>query len=96
MEIPPLFQVCPELNLQELYCLPFIRPTLFRKNLFPRNAPLFTGQAELSELSGVKLRSIQMYEQRVNSIDKAQAGTVYKLSRVLGCTVEDLLESPEM
>lgn len=51
---------------------------------------------ELSKLSGVKLRSIQMYEQRVNSIDKAQAGTVYKLSRVLGCTVEDLLESPEM
>lgn len=53
-------------------------------------------QAELSELSGVKLRSIQMYEQKVNSIDKAQAGTVYKLSRVLGCTVEDLLENPEI
>jgi len=30
--------------------------------------------------SGVKLRSIQMYEQRINNIDKAQAGTVYKLS----------------
>lgn len=53
-------------------------------------------QAELSELSGVKLRSIQMYEQKVNSIDKAQAGTIYKLSRVLECTVEDLLENPEM
>lgn len=53
-------------------------------------------QAELSELSGVKLRSVQIYEQKVNSIDKAQARTVYKLSRVLGCTVEDLLESPEM
>ncbi|MDY4970111.1 MAG: helix-turn-helix transcriptional regulator [Lachnospiraceae bacterium] len=52
-------------------------------------------QAELSRLSGVKLRSIQMYEQKVNDIDKAQAGTVYKLSRVLGCTVEDLLENPE-
>lgn len=52
-------------------------------------------QAELAKLSGVKLRSIQMYEQRVNDIDKAQAGTVYKLSRVLGCTVEDLLENPE-
>ena len=52
-------------------------------------------QAELSKLSGVKLRSIQMYEQKVNDIDKAQAGTVYKLSRVLGCTVEDLLENPE-
>lgn len=52
-------------------------------------------QAELAELSGVKLRSIQMYEQKVNDIDKAQAGTIYKLSRVLGCTVEDLLENPE-
>ncbi|MBS6196516.1 MAG: helix-turn-helix transcriptional regulator [Clostridiales bacterium] len=52
-------------------------------------------QAELAKLSGVKLRSIQMYEQKGNDIDKAQAGTVYKLSRVLGCTVEDLLESPE-
>lgn len=38
-------------------------------------------QSELSELSGVKLRSIQMYEQKVNSIDKARAGTVYKLFR---------------
>lgn len=52
-------------------------------------------QVELAELSGVKLRSIQMYEQKVNDIDKAQAGTVYKLSRVLGCAVEDLLEEPE-
>lgn len=52
-------------------------------------------QTELAKLSGVKIRSIQMYEQKVNDIDKAQAGTVYKLSRVLGCTIEDLLESPE-
>lgn len=52
-------------------------------------------QMELAKLSGVKLRSIQMYEQKVNDIDKAQAGTVYKLSRVLGCTIEDLLENPE-
>lgn len=53
-------------------------------------------QTEFANLSGVKLRSIQMYEQKVNNIDKAQAGTVYKLSRVLGCTVEDLLENPEV
>ena len=52
-------------------------------------------QAELAKLSGVKLRSIQMYEQKVNDIDKAHAGPVYKLSRVLGCTIEDLLENPE-
>lgn len=52
-------------------------------------------QTELAKLSGVKLRSIQMYEQKVNNIDKAQVGTIYKLSRVLGCMVEDLLENPE-
>ena len=53
-------------------------------------------QTELAKLSGVKLRSIQMYEQKVNNIDKAQAGTLYKLSRVLGCTIENLLENPEL
>lgn len=51
-------------------------------------------QAELAKASGVSLRSIQMYEQRVNDIDKAQAQTVYKLSRVIGCAMEDLLETP--
>lgn len=52
-------------------------------------------QTELAKLSGVHLRSIQMYEQKINDIDKAQVRTVYKLSRVLGCTVEELLETPE-
>ena len=51
-------------------------------------------QTELAKRSGVSLRSIQMYEQRVNDIDKAQAQTVYKLSRVIGCSIEDLLERP--
>ena len=51
-------------------------------------------QAELSKNSGVNLRSIQMYEQRVNDIDKAQAKTLYRLSRSLGCDIEDLLENP--
>ena len=51
-------------------------------------------QAELAKISGVSLRSIQMYEQRVNDIDKAQAQTIYKLSRVIGCSMEDLLEKP--
>lgn len=52
-------------------------------------------QSELAKLSVVNVRSIQLYEQRVNNIDKAEAHTLYKLSRVLGCGVEDLLESPE-
>ena len=51
-------------------------------------------QSELANLSGVNLRSIQMYEQRNNDIDKAQGQTLYKLSAVLGCNIEDLLEKP--
>ena len=52
-------------------------------------------QQELADLSGVKVRSIQLYEQRINDIDKAQAHTLYKLSVVLDCDIEDLLEEPE-
>lgn len=51
-------------------------------------------QIELARLSGVNFRSIQMYEQRVNDIDKAQGHTLFKLARVLGCSIEDLLEYP--
>ncbi|MDY2678200.1 MAG: helix-turn-helix transcriptional regulator [Oscillospiraceae bacterium] len=53
-------------------------------------------QPELAEQSGINVRNIQMYEQRVNDIDKAQSQTLYKLSRVLGCDIEDLLENPMM
>ena len=53
-------------------------------------------QSELAGQAGVKLRNIQMYEQRYHDIDKAQAQTLYKLSRVLGCNIEDLLENPMM
>lgn len=49
-------------------------------------------QSELSRFAEVELRSIQMYEQRRNDINKAQAETIYKLARVLGCNIEDLLE----
>jgi DNA-binding Xre family transcriptional regulator len=51
-------------------------------------------QSELAEMSGVKLHSIQLYEQRVNDIDKAQAQTLFKISLALGCRMEDLLENP--
>lgn len=56
-----------------------------------RTAYGFT-QAELAERSGVSLRSIQMYEQRNKNINKANADTIYCLAKVLGCTMEDLIE----
>ena len=56
-----------------------------------RTAYGFT-QAELAERSGISLRSIQMYEQRNKNINKASADTMYSLAKVLGCTMEDLIE----
>ena len=49
-------------------------------------------QAELAKRSGVSLRSIQMYEQRNKDINKASVETVHSLAKVLGCTMEDLIE----
>ena len=49
-------------------------------------------QAELAKRSGVSLRSIQMYEQRNKDINKSSVLTVHSLAKVLGCTIEDLIE----
>ncbi len=35
---------------------------------------------------------IQQYEQRAKDINKASAGNLFVLARVLGCKAEDLLE----
>lgn len=53
---------------------------------------LSNAQSELAIHSGVSLRSIQMYEQRNKDINKASAETLLKLSKALGCTMEDLIE----
>lgn len=45
-------------------------------------------QSELAEQSGVTLRMIQAYEQGDQDILKAEARTVFALSRVLGCAPE--------
>ena len=50
-------------------------------------------QAALAKLSGVSLRSIQMYEQRNKDINKASVETIYRIAKVLGCAIEDLMEN---
>ena len=50
-------------------------------------------QGELAKRSGVSLRSIQMYEQRNKDINKAHAETILRLSKTLGCRMEDLIET---
>jgi len=49
-------------------------------------------QSALALISGVSLRSIQMYEQRNKDINKAQADTLRALGKVLYMSVEELLE----
>lgn len=50
-------------------------------------------QKELAIKSGVSLRMIQLYEQRVNDINKASAIVLYKLSISLKVDMRDLLET---
>lgn len=49
-------------------------------------------QRELAELSGVPVRTIQQYEQRQKSINKAQAEYLVMLAQALCCGVEELIE----
>ncbi len=49
-------------------------------------------QKELARKSGASLRSIQMYEQRKKNINKASIEVIYQIARVLGCSMEDLIE----
>lgn len=61
-------------------------------NLKIRRLQAGFSQKELSELSGVPLRTIQQYEQRQKNINKAQAEYLFLLSQALCCRVEDLIE----
>lgn len=49
-------------------------------------------QKQLAEKAEVSIRNIQMYEQRHNDINKAQADILFRLSKTLGCNMEDLFE----
>ena len=50
-------------------------------------------QRELAEKSGVNLRTLQQYELRAKDINKAAAETLLKLSKTIGCKIEDLIEN---
>lgn len=75
----------------------FIHERLAKRPLGPTHLATFRRafgltQQELAAQSGVSLRSIQMYEQRQKSINRAQAGNLQALARVLCCGMEDLME----
>lgn len=69
-----------------------VRAAYPETNLKRIRAAYGCSQSELAKMSGVSLRSIQMYEQRNKDINKAQSDSLYRLAKALGCTMEDLLE----
>ena len=49
-------------------------------------------QSGLAKLSGIHLRNIQLYEQRVQDINHASAARIRELAKCLSCSIEDLME----
>ena len=49
-------------------------------------------QKKLAELAGVNKRMVEHYEQGFHDINKAEGMTLYKLSKALGCHMEELLQ----
>ena len=49
-------------------------------------------QSELAAQTGISVRTLQQYEQRQKNINHAQTETLLRLSKVLDCTIEDLVE----
>ena len=52
-------------------------------------------QKQLAELADIPIRMIQHYEQRQKNLNKAQTEYLVRLSKILNCDIEDLLELTE-
>ncbi len=92
-EVLRLYPTLHEADITKFYDVAepyFKKPTITNLKMMRQFRGL--SQRELSLLSSVDLRSIQMYEQRRNDINKAQAETLYRLSKAIGCRIEDILE----
>ena len=49
-------------------------------------------QSELSELSGINIKSIAAYEQTPEKINKASVESVYNLADCLACDIKDIIQ----
>ncbi len=50
-------------------------------------------QKDIATLSGINIKSIAVYEQDPEKINKASLETAYQLADSLGCNIEELIES---
>jgi transcriptional regulator with XRE-family HTH domain len=53
-------------------------------------------QSELSEATGIPLKSIQRYEQVAKKVDAARLDTLCTLSEVLDCKITDIIEDEKL
>ena len=95
LNISTILSLYPTMHEADLSKFVQTADTLIQTHLNTRKSMLKTirkqsrfTQKELAELSGVTLRMIQAYEQGDQDILKAEAGTVFALSKVLGCAAE--------
>ena len=63
-----------------------------KSNLEMHRLSLKYTRKELSEISGISIRTIEQYEQGLKDINNAKASTVLSLARALLVDVEDILE----
>lgn len=61
-------------------------------NLAKARAGAGLSQSELAKVSGVSLRSIQMYEQKNSNINNAQYNRLCAIAKALNCKIEDIVE----
>lgn len=53
-------------------------------------------QKQLSEISGVSIKTIQALEQNERNIDNARLETLINLSIALHCKISDLIKNPKL
>lgn len=99
LDIKTLISLYPTLHEADLSKVVETADTIIERHIAESRSILKTlrkqlhlTQSKLAELSGVSLRMIQAYEQGDQNIRKAEAQTVFALSKALGCKAEVILE----
>lgn len=99
LDIKTLISLYPTLHEADLSKVVETADTIIERHIAESRSILKTlrkqlhlTQSKLAELSGVSLRMIQAYEQGDQDIRKAEAQTVFALSKALGCKAEVILE----
>lgn len=65
---------------------------LYKSNLKKYRVSNRLTQTELSDISGVSIKSIALYEQHPDKLNKASVESVNKLAECLGVSIEELIK----